>query len=563
MSRSPGSAEAASSVADYEGGWVALHKLLREGGSFSGRERHCAFANLGAGPDGVRFADVSTPSGLDFADDGRAAARVDWDLDGDLDLVLTSRQAPRVRILRNDQTGGRGSLALKLEGARERDAIGARVSLTLADGTRRATTLRAGEGYLAQSSKWVHLGLGDSRPQELLVQWPAGELERFEGAGARGRFVLREGSGRVEPAHTEPLERGPRPAGKGPAAGPGRTRVVLAARPRLPTLALVDAEGADARPGLAALGVALPGTAPQGTPAPRPALLVLWASWCPPCLEELGSLAGDPAELAGSDVALVAVGADDPADRAGAAALLAELGWEHPACYTGPEALEVLDTYARTAVDLRRRLPLPSSVLLDAEGRLAAIYRGPLEPARVAADVARLRGDAGERRAAATPFPGRWHGPPPEVDERAFESALAERGLEREARELSLAQVETNVTTRSGILIGMGKVRAEQGQLEAAAAAFAEAAELEPRSFEAWSYLGTALHQLGRPAEAVAAYDRALALDPRHGDTRFNLALARLALGEPDEARREVELLRVHAPALATEAEAVLRAAGH
>ena len=79
-----------------------------------GHERDCAFLNLGKG----RFADVSAASGLAFDSDSRGAARVDWDLDGDLDLLVTARSAPRLRYLENRQSSRNRSLALKLSGAR-------------------------------------------------------------------------------------------------------------------------------------------------------------------------------------------------------------------------------------------------------------------------------------------------------------------------------------------------------------------------------------------------------------------------------------------------------------
>src|SRR5688572_6032153 len=104
----------------------------------------------------------------------------------------------------------------------------------------------------------------------------------------------------------------------------------------------------------------------------------------------------------------------------------------------------------------------------------------------------------------------------------------------------------------------MGSVRAEQGDLARAIESFAEAAELEPELFEAWSYLGTALHESGEVARAVLAYERALELDPRHAATRYNLALARAALGQRPAAERELELLRIYDPAVAAELETVL-----
>ena len=82
--------------------------MIVRGRSFSGFERHCAFLNVGSNPDGklAPFANVSAATGFDFIDDGRALARVDWDRDGDLDFWTTNRQAPRLRLLKNNLPSG-------------------------------------------------------------------------------------------------------------------------------------------------------------------------------------------------------------------------------------------------------------------------------------------------------------------------------------------------------------------------------------------------------------------------------------------------------------------------
>ncbi len=108
---------------------LGLQPLIRDGRSFSGRERHCCFLNI----DGRRFADISTISGLNLADDGRAAAQVDWDQDGDLDLWVSNRNGPQVRFLRNEVPTNHHYLSVRLRGVTcNRDAIGARVQLVLA-----------------------------------------------------------------------------------------------------------------------------------------------------------------------------------------------------------------------------------------------------------------------------------------------------------------------------------------------------------------------------------------------------------------------------------------------
>ena len=168
-----------------------LVRMLSEGRSWSGRERHCAFLNTGSdSAAGGRFASVASVSGIDFPDDGRGLAIVDWDHDGDLDLWLSNRTAPRIRFLRNNSTGANRSLMLRLVGngtTTNRDAIGARVEVATKEEEAnrwRITvqiphlasrishpasqgvlikTLRAGEGFLSQSSKWVHYWIGHGR----------------------------------------------------------------------------------------------------------------------------------------------------------------------------------------------------------------------------------------------------------------------------------------------------------------------------------------------------------------------------------------------------------------
>ena len=151
MSPSPQSVLGGEKLSAYLDGWQAVMNLLRSGSSFSGHERNCAFLNCGVQDSvsvprqskiknqksKIQFADVSAASGLDFDDDARALALVDWDHDGDLDLWLANRTGPRLRLMINQTVpAGQPSnrfVALKLRGTTSnRDAIGARVELLLA-----------------------------------------------------------------------------------------------------------------------------------------------------------------------------------------------------------------------------------------------------------------------------------------------------------------------------------------------------------------------------------------------------------------------------------------------
>ncbi|EMB17659.1 CRTAC1 family protein [Rhodopirellula europaea] len=118
--------------------------------------------------------------GNDFVEPmvGRGASYADIDLDGDLDLLITSTgRAPR--LLRNDQETGHHWLRLKLVGDGEkcnRDAIGAWVSVTVGDEVI-AKQVMPTRSYLTQVELPLTFGLGEHDSiDNVSVQWPDGEV---------------------------------------------------------------------------------------------------------------------------------------------------------------------------------------------------------------------------------------------------------------------------------------------------------------------------------------------------------------------------------------------------
>ena len=191
----------------YGNAWGNLLQQVRDGLSWSGRERNRCLLNDGAGG----FVDVSSVMGLDQEADGRALALVDWDQDGDLDLWYRDRTAPRLRLMLNRHVGARKGdfVSVLLEGEKcNRNAIGAVVELIGGPGLgklRSVKSVRAGDLFLSQSSRWLHFGLGqDCEATKARVIWPGGREELFQGLKAGGRFLLKEGSGSAVPVEGIP-----------------------------------------------------------------------------------------------------------------------------------------------------------------------------------------------------------------------------------------------------------------------------------------------------------------------------------------------------------------------
>ena len=132
--------------------------------------------------EGKRFVDVSSISGDVFSKRwvGRGMATGDINNDGLMDAVVTENGGP-AHILMNHTKTGNHWLGLSLTGHKSnRDAIGAVVKVTTANGSRWATVTTC-SSYLSSSDKRLHFGLGAAATaQSVEIRWPSGIVQTLK-----------------------------------------------------------------------------------------------------------------------------------------------------------------------------------------------------------------------------------------------------------------------------------------------------------------------------------------------------------------------------------------------
>ncbi len=159
--------------------------------TWSGYQKKKMFRNLG----GQTFKEISADAGVDNDKDGRGIAMGDFDNDGKLDIFQTNADQLPIFYRGATEIGGNW-IQFKLTGTKSnRDAIGARITLT-AGGLTQIHEIDGGNGYAGQSMRRAHFGIGKATAIDSVeIHWPSGAKEKIANVAINKINKITEGKG--------------------------------------------------------------------------------------------------------------------------------------------------------------------------------------------------------------------------------------------------------------------------------------------------------------------------------------------------------------------------------
>lgn len=149
-----------------------------------------------------RFGKEAKNWGLSFRGYTHGVAYADFDLDGDLDLVLNNQDAKSI-IFRNNTRqvfDEQNYFRLRLKGCpSNRYGLGSKVSVTTKDGTTQTQELILSRGYQSSVEPVLHFGLGEiDEIASLKIVWPDGSLQRIEDIEGNQELVIQKDTNELE-----------------------------------------------------------------------------------------------------------------------------------------------------------------------------------------------------------------------------------------------------------------------------------------------------------------------------------------------------------------------------
>ena len=122
----------------------------------------------------------SSGSGLDLDYTSRSAAYLDYDNDGDLDVILNNYNGAAYMFENKSEKFGNNWISIDLVNYADgkiKTLVGTKIRITTPDGKSVWRQVSSTTGYLSGHPNRIHVGLGHSKKCEIQITWPDGDRQ--------------------------------------------------------------------------------------------------------------------------------------------------------------------------------------------------------------------------------------------------------------------------------------------------------------------------------------------------------------------------------------------------
>ncbi|WP_293630911.1 CRTAC1 family protein [Shewanella sp. CG12_big_fil_rev_8_21_14_0_65_47_15] len=141
------------------------------------------------------LSNVSERSGLDFVANSRSAAYLDFDNDGDLDVIVNNYHDKAQLFENQANTLNNHWLKIRLIGSPENgvnlDGIGAQIIVGYGDKGYSWRQVSGSQGYMSVHPKEQSIGLGKSTLAKVVIIWPNGKRQRLNNVKANQAYTVK------------------------------------------------------------------------------------------------------------------------------------------------------------------------------------------------------------------------------------------------------------------------------------------------------------------------------------------------------------------------------------
>ena len=211
--------------------------------------------------------------------------------------------------------------------------------------------------------------------------------------------------------------------------------------------------------------------------------------------------------------------------------VLKRTGFPFQTAWADRDTLRSLELLQEALFELHPEPVVPMACLLDGQRRLVALYRGPVQAARLLHDLAAADTFPDQQRDLSVPFGGRWYTQaitPDELAAFAGRQLVARHPLEaaghfERAARLAAGTARQQHLADTAFMLLYNLARLSSNSADEADQLYERAVALKPDSSEAFHDWGVLLARQGKRQQAEAKLRRALEIQPDHDLARQNL----------------------------------------